>query len=124
MASTPPTAARLARHAETGPLRAVSAIRATPSGGRGARALRDAPAARRAAEFVARGDELRADGRARLAAECYRQAIAYDCTLARAYGGLGSALSAMGRHAEALEQFEKAVALVPSAAAPRARSAR
>jgi hypothetical protein len=73
---------------------------------------------RRAAEFVAKGDQLRARGRPRLAAECYRQAIAYDRARAAAVSGLGQALWEMGRHAEAIERLEEAVALDPAAAAP------
>lgn len=72
---------------------------------------------RRASEFVAKGDRLRARGRPRLAAECYRQAIAYDRAPA-AVSGLGQALWAMGRHAEAIERLEEAVALDPAGAAP------
>ena len=82
------------------------------------RGPRATPDQRLAAEFVAKGDQLRARGRPRLAAECYRQAIAYDRARAAAVSGLGQALWDMGRHAEAIERLEEAVALDPAAAAP------
>ena len=70
-------------------------------------------AARRAAAFLARGDELRPAGHYRLAAECYRQAIAYDGACAAAHLGLGLVLWAMNRPVEAIARLEEAVALDP-----------
>ena len=70
-------------------------------------------AARRAAAFLARGDELRTAGRHRQAAECYRQSIAYDGACPAAHLGLGLVLWEMKRPAEAVARLEEAVALDP-----------
>jgi tetratricopeptide (TPR) repeat protein len=70
-------------------------------------------ATRRAADFLARADVLRTAGRLRQAAECYRQAIAYDGSRSAAHLGLGLALWEMGRRAEAIARLEEAVALDP-----------
>ena len=70
-------------------------------------------AGRRAADFLARGEALRAAGRLRQAAECYRQAIAYDGSVAAAQLGLGRALWELDRRAEAIARLEEAVALDP-----------
>ena len=75
-------------------------------------------AGRRAADFLARGDTLRAAGRLRQSVECYRQAIAYDGALTAAHLGLGLALWELDRRAEAIARLEEAVALDPRAHEP------
>ena len=70
-------------------------------------------ATRRAAAFLARGEELRVAGHHRLAAECYRQSIAYDSACPAAHLGLGLVLWAMDRPTDAIARLEEAVALDP-----------